>query len=61
MDAPEVRITVPEHWRSALGEQRPAAIFLAETVSEQKIATIIDEIGSLDPNIPIVLLSDDDG
>ena len=59
MDAPEVRIVIPEEWKQALGTRRPAAIFLTETLSEDKVNKILDELGALDPNVPIVLLSDD--
>ena len=61
MDAPEVRITVPEEWKQTLGNQRPAAIFLTEMVSPEKVREILEELGTLDPNIPVVLLSDDEG
>lgn len=61
MDAPEVRITVPEEWKQTLGSQRPAAIFLTDLVSPEKVSEILEELGTLDPNIPVVLLSDDEG
>lgn len=59
MDAPEVRVTNPSEWRVSLGAQRPAAIFLTETISESHADTIVSELGEIDPNIPIVMLSDD--
>ena len=59
MDAPEVRITIPEEWKNALGQQRPAAIFLTDAVSEVKVNCILDELAEIDPNVPVVLLSDE--
>lgn len=59
MDAPEVRVTNPTEWRSSLGTQRPAAIFLTETITDSHADTIVAELGEIDPNIPIVMLSDD--
>ncbi len=59
MDAPEVRIAVPAEWRTSLGQQRPAAIFLTDSLSADTAESIVREVGALDPNIPIVLLSDE--
>ncbi len=59
MDSPAVRISVPDEWQAQLGASRAAAIFLAETLPPDTIERIVQEIGNLDPNIPIVLMDKD--
>lgn len=61
MDAPEVRITIPDQWRDAVQDRRFAAIFLAETVSHDVAQSIMKEMESIDPNVPIVLMTGDEG
>lgn len=62
MDAPEVRITVPEDWLSAVDDRRLAAVFLTESVSNEFTRSIISKMAEIDPNVPIVVATGgDDG
>lgn len=56
MDAPEVCMATPADWRSALGEQRLAAVFLNDDMAEATMAGLLAEVGKLDPNVPIVMV-----
>ncbi len=62
MDAPEVRITVPDDWQSAIDDRRLAAVFLTESVSDESTRAIISKMAEIDPNVPIVVATgEDDG
>jgi hypothetical protein len=57
MDAPRVQIASPEDWRTRLGKRRLAAIFLGDDLQQEQIDRLISDVGEVNPNAPIVLLS----
>ena len=57
MDAPRVRIAAPDNWRKRLGEHRLAAVFLGDDLDRDVIDQVITDIGEVDPNTPIVMVS----
>ena len=58
MDAPNVRTATPAEWRKRAGDARIEAVFVGPDLSEKDIRALVDDIGTLDPNIPIVMLTD---
>lgn len=60
MDAPRVRIAAPSNWRKRLGDCRLAAIFLGDDLEKDVIDGLINDVGEIDPNTPIVMVSADD-
>jgi DNA-binding NtrC family response regulator len=56
MDAPSVRTATPGNWKSRVVGHRLVAVFLNECISEVEVATLIDNVGKLDPDVPIVLV-----
>jgi len=58
MDAPGVQVATPDDWRSCLGERRLAAIFLGDDLQPNQIDRLIADVGELDPNAPIVLVTE---
>jgi hypothetical protein len=59
MDAPRVRVAAPENWRKRLGDCRLAAIFLGDDLEPDVIDRLIGDVGKVDPNTPIVMVSAD--
>lgn len=57
MDAPDVRTATPRDWRDRLGPHRLAAIFVNEQLPQEDMSGLLDNIGKLDPNVPIVLVN----
>ena len=58
MDAPHVCTSTPARWREQLGEHRLEAVFIGPDLDDAEIHSLVDDIGKLDPNIPIVMLTD---
>jgi len=56
LDAPAVRIATPGNWKSRIGDGRLAAVFLNDSIPQTDIAALIENVGKLDPNVPIVLV-----
>ena len=56
MDVPSVCIAAPDNWRSRLGDRRLAAVFVRKDLARNKIDRLMQDIGELDPNVPIVLV-----
>ncbi len=56
LDAPAVCIATPGNWKSRIGDNPLAAVFLNECIPQTDIAALIENVGKLDPNIPIVLV-----
>lgn len=61
MDTPEVRSAKPREWRKAVGGRRIEAVFVGPDLKDGEVRSLVDDIGELDPNIPIVMLSESDG
>jgi len=59
MDAPDVRTATPAKWRQEIGDSRLEAVFVGPDLSDKDIRSLVDDIGKLDPNIPIVMISED--
>lgn len=60
MDTPPVLVAAPTDWRERLGEQRLDALFVGPDMSDTEVNTLLTDIGELDPNIPIVMMNEDD-
>ena len=56
MDEPEVCVTQPENWLSQIGDHRLAAVFIGDDIPKEDFDRLIQDVGDLDPNIPIVLV-----
>jgi hypothetical protein len=59
MDSPEVRTSTPDQWRAVAGDTKLEAVFVGADLSESDVRHIVDDVGDLDPNIPIVMLQDE--
>ena len=59
MDTPPVVIAAPDDWQKRLGEQRLDALFIGPDISEDEVSSLLQDVGDLDPNIPIVMLNED--
>ena len=57
MDAPEVCTATPGNWKNRMGSNRLAAIFVNEQLPAADMSGLLDNIGKLDPNLPIVLIN----
>ena len=57
MDAPHVCTATPAGWQKAVGEQRLEAVFIGPDLDDKDIHSLVDDIGKLDPNIPIVMIT----
>lgn len=60
MDAPHVCTATPKEWRQQIGESRLEAVFIGPDLSDRDIRAVVRDIGELDPNIPIVMISEDE-
>lgn len=58
MDTPEVCSAKPGDWRKAVGNRRVEAVFVGPDLKDGEIRSLVGDIGKLDPNIPIVMLSE---
>jgi len=56
MDAPTVRTADPANWHAKLNDERLAAVFVPRDLAEDRIRTLLEDIGRVDPNVPIVLV-----
>lgn len=57
MGAPAVRIAAPDKWQSQIDDHRLAAVFLGNDLPRKELDRLIGDLGKLDPNVPIVLVS----
>lgn len=58
MDTPEVCSANPREWRTAVGDRRVEAVFVGPDLDDGEVRSLVGDIGELDPNIPIVMLSE---
>lgn len=56
MDEPEVCVAGPDNWLAQIGDHRLAAVFLGHDIPRDDFYHLIEDVGELDPNIPIVLI-----
>lgn len=59
MDAPHVCTSTPKKWQQQIGDSRLEAVFIGPDLTDKDIRTVVHDIGELDPNIPIVMISED--
>ena len=59
MDAPHVCTATPKEWQQQVGDSRLEAVFIGPDLSDRDIRSVVTEIGELDPNIPVVVISED--
>ena len=60
MDSPNVVTATPAEWQQRLGDSRLEAVFVGPDLSDRDIRALVKDIGALDPNVPIVMLTDTD-
>ena len=58
MDSPRVCAASPSEWQEQVGARRLEAVFVCPDLSDGDIRRVFDGIGTLDPNIPIVVLTE---
>ncbi len=58
MDAPHVCTATPTGWREKVGDHRLEAVFIGPDLDDKDIHALVDDIGQMDPNIPIVMITD---
>jgi DNA-binding NtrC family response regulator len=58
MDTPQVCSAKPGEWRTAVGDRRVEAVFVGPDLNDLEVRSLVGDIGNLDPNIPIVMLSE---
>lgn len=56
MDAPQVCSATPEKWLQAVGGSRLEAVFMGPNLNSEQVASVVREVGGLDPNVPIVMI-----
>ena len=60
MDAPNVCAATPAKWQEQIGDSRLEAVFVGPDLSDKDVRALVDDIGKLDPNIPIVMITEGD-
>ncbi len=58
MDTPMVCAATPANWREVLGERRIAAVFLGPAVAQDEADSLLESVGAMDPNVPIVVIGE---
>jgi DNA-binding NtrC family response regulator len=58
MDTPQVCSAKPRDWRKTVGDRRVEAVFVGPDLNDREVRSLVGDIGDLDPNIPIVMLSE---
>ena len=58
MDSPAVETATPRRWRQQLGDHRLEALFVGPDLSDSEIGSLLDDVSRLDPNVPIVLVGE---
>lgn len=59
MDAPHVCTATPKKWQEQVGDSRLEAVFIGPDLTDRDIRRVVTEIGDLDPNIPVVVITED--
>ena len=60
MDTPDVMTAKPDDWRERVGDQPIEALFVGADLSPDDVDELLKDIGTIDPNIPIIMLTDGD-
>ena len=58
MDSPVVETATPSRWREQLGAHRLEALFVGPDLDDGEVNQLLDDVGHLDPNVPIVLVGE---
>ena len=61
MDTPDVLTAEPGDWRERIGDRTIDALFVGADLSPSVVDELLSDIASIDPNIPIVMLTPGDG
>ena len=61
MDTPDVVTAEPGEWRDRVGDRTIDALFVGADLSPSVVDELLSDIGSIDPNIPIVMLTPGEG
>ena len=56
MDTPSVITAAPADWKKRLGPRRLEALFVGPGLTERQVAALLDELGAIDPNAPVVMM-----
>lgn len=59
MDAPNVCAATPAEWQNHVDDSRLEAVFIGPDLSDKDVRALVADIGKLDPNIPIVMISEE--
>jgi DNA-binding NtrC family response regulator len=57
MDAPAVRVAAPDNWQSRIDGRGLAAVFVGNKLPNKELVRLIGDVGKLDPNVAIVIVS----
>ena len=57
MDAPSVCAATPFDWQQRIGDARLEAVFIGPDLTEDETRGVVEAIGALDPNTPVVLIA----
>ena len=60
MDTPDVRTSTPDDWREQLGGAPLDALFLGVDLSEDDVRQLLDDVTTVNPDVPIVMMHEDD-
>ena len=56
MDTPSVTTTNPENFKRCVSERPLEAMFLGAGLTDSAIQDLLETLGSIDPNVPVVML-----
>ncbi len=57
MDAPQVLVATSLDWQKQVQDQRMEAVFIGPDMADDAVHDVIEGVGKLDPNVPIVVLT----
>lgn len=61
MDAPEVCTATPADWVESAGASHLDAVFIGADLTEGEVRKVVCGVADVDPNIPIVMLHENEG
>ena len=56
MDTPTVLTATLSDWKECLGSRRLEALFVGPGLADSQVASLLNELGALDPNVPVVMM-----
>ena len=60
LDSTNVMTAQPDDWSNSVGDKRLDGVFVGPDLSSDDVDILLDDVGKLDANIPIVMLSNRD-